>query len=218
MSSDFSQALTDGARQLHLEFSPVQQQLLLDYLALLHKWNRAYNLTAVRDPAQMLNRHLLDSLSIASLVQGQRVLDVGTGPGLPGIPLAILFPERQFELLDSNGKKTRFLIEARAQLGLRNVEVHCDRVEALCDERGFDAITSRAFASLADMAQGCEHLLAPGGKMFAMKGLYPEQELSQLPKRFIVETCHTLSVPGVDEARHLLVISPRTGEPAASEQ
>ena len=91
MSSDFSPALTDGARQLHLEFSPVQQQLLLDYLALLHKWNRAYNLTAVRDPAQMLNRHLLDSLSIASLVQGQRVLDVGTGPGLPGIPLAILF-------------------------------------------------------------------------------------------------------------------------------
>ena len=218
MSSDFSKPLAEGARQLQLDLSPGQAQQLLDYLALLQKWNRAYNLTAVRDPAQMLSRHLLDSLSIAHLVDGQRVLDVGTGPGLPGIPLAILFPDRQFELLDSNGKKTRFLIEARAQLGLGNVEVHCDRVEALRDARGFDAITSRAFASLTDMAQGCEQLLAPGGRMFAMKGLYPEQELSQLPKRFIVEACHTLSVPGVDEARHLLVISRRAGEPAASEQ
>ena len=218
MSSDFSKPLAEGARQLQLDLSPGQAQQLLDYLALLQKWNRAYNLTAVRDPAQMLSRHLLDSLSIAHLVDGQRVLDVGTGPGLPGIPLAILFPDRQFELLDSNGKKTRFLIEARAQLGLGNVEVHCDRVEALRDTRGFDAITSRAFASLTDMAQGCEQLLAPGGRMFAMKGLYPEQELSQLPKRFIVEACHTLSVPGVDEARHLLVISRRAGEPAASEQ
>lgn len=218
MSSDFSKPLAEGARQLQLDLSPGQAQQLLDYLALLQKWNRAYNLTAVRDPAQMLSRHLLDSLSIAHLVDGQRVLDVGTGPGLPGIPLAILFPDRQFELLDSNGKKTRFLIEARAQLGLGNVEVHCDRVEALRDTRGFDAITSRAFASLTDMAQGCEQLLAPGGRIFAMKGLYPEQELSQLPKRFIVEACHTLSVPGVDEARHLLVISRRAGEPAASEQ
>lgn len=217
--NDERRFLERGAQKLGLNLSEATIDALLNYLALLVKWNRAYNLTAVRDPIQMVSRHLLDSLSVAKLVGGQRVLDVGTGPGLPGIPLAIVFPERQFELLDSNGKKTRFLIEAKLQLGLANVQVHCSRVEALSDEMGFDAITSRAFASLADMASGCEHLLAPAGKLYAMKGLYPEQELSQLPKHFIVEDCHTLAVPGVDEARHLLVIrSSHSGEHSASDQ
>ncbi len=214
--TNLEQALTSGARQLGVELSTEQSASLLRYLELLHKWNRAYNLTAVRDPQDMLSRHLLDSLSVANLLTGQRVLDVGTGPGLPGIPLAILYPERHFELLDSNGKKTRFLIEARQALGLKNLEVHCCRVEKLQDPRGFDAITSRAFASLADMANGCEHLLAEGGKLFAMKGQYPTEELSQLPKHFIVDECFSLSVPGVNEARHLLLISRRSAsEPSA---
>jgi 16S rRNA (guanine527-N7)-methyltransferase len=217
--NDERQFLTRGVQKLGLSLTDANIDALLNYLALLVKWNRAYNLTAVRDPMQMVSRHLLDSLSVASLVDGQRILDVGTGPGLPGIPLAILFPERQFELLDSNGKKTRFLIEAKLQLGLDNVQVHCCRVESLRDEQGFDGITSRAFASLADMAGGCEHLLAPQGKLYAMKGQYPEQELSQLPKHFIVEACHTLSVPGVDEARHLMVIaSQHSGEHSSSDQ
>ncbi|WP_372860815.1 16S rRNA (guanine(527)-N(7))-methyltransferase RsmG [Spongiibacter sp.] len=217
--NDERRFLQRGAAQLGLSLSDAHLDARMNYLALLIKWNRAYNLTAVRDPGQMVARHLLDSLSVAPLLTGQRILDVGTGPGLPGIPLAILYPERQFELLDSNGKKTRFLIEAKLQLGLSNVKVHCCRVESLRDEQGFDAITSRAFASLADMVSGCEHLLTPAGRLFAMKGQYPEQELSQLPKHFIVEACHNLSVPGVDEARHLLVIAPNhSGELTACDQ
>lgn len=217
--NDERRFLQRGAEQLGLSLSDAHLDALMNYLALLIKWNRAYNLTAVRDPGQMVARHLLDSLSVAPLLTGQRILDVGTGPGLPGIPLAILYPECQFELLDSNGKKTRFLIEAKLQLGLSNVQVHCCRVESLRDEQGFDAITSRAFASLADMISGCEHLLTPAGKLFAMKGQYPEQELSRLPKHFIVEACHNLSVPGVDEARHLLVIAPQhSGDNSACDQ
>lgn len=207
-------SLDQGLRALGLEISAAQRDGLLAYLDLLQRWNRAYNLTAVRNPLEMVTRHLLDSLSIAPHISGQRFLDVGTGAGLPGIPLAILFPQRRFELLDSNGKKTRFLIDARQRLGLNNVVVHSTRVEALSDEVGFDGILSRAFASLADMVAGCQHLLAEGGKMYAMKGQYPEQELSHLPKRFIVEGCHSLHVPGIDEARHLLVLSHSdTGSP-----
>lgn len=207
-------SLDRGVAGLSLDISAAQRDALLAYLELLQRWNRAYNLTAVRDPQEMVTRHLLDSLSIAPHLSGQRFLDVGTGAGLPGIPLAIVFPERQFELLDSNGKKTRFLIEARQRLGLDNVTVHSTRVESLTDQAGFDGILSRAFASLADMVAGCQHLLAQGGKMYAMKGQYPEQELSHLPKRFIVEGCHSLHVPGIDEARHLLVLSRSdTGSP-----
>lgn len=207
-------SLDRGVAGLSLDISAAQRDALLAYLELLQRWNRAYNLTAVRDPLEMVTRHLLDSLSIAPHLSGQRFLDVGTGAGLPGIPLAIVFPERQFELLDSNGKKTRFLIEARQRLGLDNVTVHSTRVESLTDQAGFDGILSRAFASLADMVAGCQHLLAQGGKMYAMKGQYPEQELSHLPKRFIVEGCHSLHVPGIDEARHLLVLSRSdTGSP-----
>lgn len=200
--------LDRGLAQLPLALSPMQRQALLNYLDLLQRWNRAYNLTAVRDPVEMVTRHVLDSLSIAPFLSGYRFLDVGTGAGLPGIPLAILFPERRFELLDSNGKKTRFLIDARQRLALDNVSVHAQRVESLSDSAGFDGILSRAFAATADMVKGCAHLLADGGKMYAMKGQYPEQELSHLPKHFIVEGCHSLQVPGIDEARHLLVLSP----------
>ena len=137
------------------------QARLLDYLVLLHKWNRAYNLTAVRDPQQMVTRHLLDSLSIAPHVRGQRLIDVGTGGGLPGVPLSILFPDREFHLLDSNGKKTRFLFQVKTALGLDNMAVHQARVESF-EQGPFDAVLSRAVASLEDMVTGCRHLLAAG--------------------------------------------------------
>ncbi|MBD2857608.1 16S rRNA (guanine(527)-N(7))-methyltransferase RsmG [Spongiibacter sp. KMU-158] len=200
--------LKHGAQTLGLELSEPQLALLWQYLELLQKWNKAYNLTAIRDAEGMLHKHLLDSLSIAPHIQGQRFLDVGTGPGLPGIPLAICFPEREFNLLDSNGKKTRFLLEAVRELQLSNVSVFCERIEKFSDTQGFDGVLSRAFSSLDDMAQACAPLLNQTGKLLAMKGLYPEQELSELPKHFIVEHCYSLQVPGVYEARHLLVISP----------
>lgn len=199
--------LLEGIGSLGLTLTPHQQAALLDYLALLQKWNRAYNLTAIRDPRQMLIKHLLDSLSIAPHLRGEDFLDVGTGAGLPGIPLAVVFPQRQFQLLDSNGKKTRFLIEAKARLGLENVSVHCRRIEDFAGLQLFDGVISRAFSSLSEMALHCAPLLSPQGRLYAMKGQYPAQELSQLAKHFIVDGCHSLSVPGLDEARHLLVIA-----------
>jgi 16S rRNA (guanine527-N7)-methyltransferase len=198
--------LAAGIDTLGLTVTDSQQALLLRYVALLHKWNKAYNLTAIRDPEQMVIRHILDSLSIAPYMAATHCLDVGTGAGLPGIPLAILFPDKQFSLLDSNGKKTRFLIEAQMQLKLTNISVHTERVEQFTSDRLFDGIVSRAFASLKDMVTGCEALLSSDGKLYAMKGIFPEAELSQLPKHFIVEHSHTLSVPSVEEARHLLLI------------
>jgi len=199
--------LTEGISALGLNVSEAQSDLLLKYVALLYKWNKAYNLTAIRDPEAMITRHILDSLSIAPYISAKRCLDVGTGAGLPGIPLAILFPDKQFGLLDSNGKKTRFLIEAQMQLKLANISVHTARVEQFQSDVLFDGILSRAFASLLDMVNGCQSLLSPEGKLYAMKGVFPEGELSQLPKHFIVEHSHVLSVPAVDEARHLLVLS-----------
>lgn len=204
--------LSTGISELKLDISGEQIQQLQEYLLLLQKWNKAYNLTAVRDPLDMVSKHLLDSLSIAPYVAAQRCLDVGTGAGLPGIPLAILYPEKSFSLLDSNGKKTRFLIQAKAALGLDNVEVHCERVESLQTDNGYDGIFSRAFASLPDMIAGCADLLAENGRLYAMKGVFPENELSQLPKGFIVEHCHPIHVPTLNEYRHLVVILHDTSE------
>lgn len=198
--------LLAGIAELGLVVSNQQSELLINYLILLQKWNKAYNLTAIRDLDAMVSKHLLDSLSIAPYLQGNRYLDVGTGAGLPGIPLAILYPDKQFSLLDSNGKKTRFLIEARQQLKLLNVSIHSERAELFQPEEPYDGVLSRAFASLLDMVNGCEKHLAPGGRLYAMKGVFPDTELSQLPKHFIVEHSYSLSVPNVDEDRHLLVL------------
>lgn len=208
---DPRQALCRGAQSLGLTLTGRQQDLLLEYLALLVKWNRAYNLSAIRDPGQMLSLHLLDSLAVAPHLTGERFADVGTGAGLPGIPLAILFPERHFTLIDSNGKKVRFLFQVRNELGLDNVRELQDRVESVRLDPPVDGVLSRAFASLADMVDGCAHLLAPSGRCYAMKGQWPENELSALPKPFKVFATHSLVVPGVDAQRHLLELG-RDGE------
>ncbi|RDS81745.1 16S rRNA (guanine(527)-N(7))-methyltransferase RsmG [Dyella monticola] len=178
---------------------------LLDYLALLERWNGAYNLTAIRDPLEMVTRHLLDSLAILPYVQGQTLADLGTGPGLPGIPVAIAAPGRQVLLVDSNGKKVRFLREAIRALKLDGVRALQTRVEDV--EGRFDCITARAFASLADMLAWGGHLLAPGGAWLAMKGKTPDDELAGVPPGFAVRGIHALAVPGLGAAeRHLVVL------------
>lgn len=199
--------LCRGAAQLGLDLDERQTDGLMHYLTLFHKWNQAYNLSAVRDPAQMLSRHLLDSLSIAPYVTADRYVDVGTGGGLPGIPLAILYPHKQFTLLDSNGKKSRFQFQAVTELGLDNVVVHNGRVEAYQPPELFDGVISRAFASLQDMTEGCQHLLREGGSFLAMKGVYPQDELSALAKNYKVSASYPLQVPGEQGERHLLIIT-----------
>src|SRR5512139_64999 len=195
--------LTSGCAALGLALPPASTDRLLDYIALLAKWNQAYNLTAVRDPGEMVTRHLLDSLAVAPHLTGQRIIDVGTGAGLPGIPLAILFPERQFVLLDSNGKKTRFLVQAKASLGLDNVTVIHSRVEEYRPEEPFDTVIARPFAALTDILSLCRHLVAKEGAVLAMKGDASEAEL--VPEGFRLAGLIALNVPGLaHEKRHLI--------------
>ena len=197
--------LRSGLKKQGLELDDTKIDLLLAYHALLVKWNKAYNLTAVRDPEGMIRRHLLDSLSIIPHVTGERILDVGTGPGLPGIPLSICYPDKQFTLLDSNGKKTRFLTQAKIELGLANMTPVQSRIESF-EAPLFDSITSRAFATLKDMVDGSIHLLKTDGFFYAMKGLYPTDEIQQLDSRTTVVDCFVLHVPGEDAERHLVKI------------
>jgi len=177
---------------------------LLDYRELLERWNAAYNLTAIRDDREMVARHLLDSLAILPYVHGRSLADLGTGPGLPGIPLAIAEPAREVLLVDSNGKKVRFLREAIRSLKLGNARALQSRVEEV--EGTFECITARAFASLADMLGWGGHLLAPNGVWLAMKGRHPAEELDGVPQGFRVEAIHALTVPDVEGERHLVVI------------
>lgn len=209
---DVRARLESGLSALDLELSQAACDRLLAYLALLHKWNRAYNLTAVRDPLQMIGLHLLDSLAVLPHVRGPRVLDVGTGAGLPGIPLAVARPDWALTLLDSNGKKTRFVTQAAIELGLNNLTVVHSRVEEYVSERGFDTVVSRAFASLGEMLEATRHLLAPQGRLLAMKGAYPTAELAALPQGVVVEAVERLAVPGVDAARHVVLLTAGTGE------
>ena len=204
MDTDLLTQLRGGCSALGLVLESGQEALLLEYLELLRKWNSTYNLTAVREPVQMITRHLLDSLAMSSYLRGENVIDVGTGAGLPGIPLAILYPQRNFSLLDSNGKKTRFLFQVKTALRLDNIQVHHGRVESFRPSEPFDAVTSRAFASLADMVAGCRHLLTDYGRFFAMKGTYPERELAALDPACEVIAVHSLAVPGLPEQRHLV--------------
>ncbi|MEH6608264.1 MAG: 16S rRNA (guanine(527)-N(7))-methyltransferase RsmG [Halioglobus sp.] len=185
---------------------------MLSYLALLQKWNKAYNLTAVRNPEDMVIRHLLDSLVVSEHLQGQRIIDVGTGAGLPGIPLAIIHPDRDFHLLDSNGKKTRFLFQVKTELGLANITAHHARVESFRPDSLFDAVLSRAFSSLQDMVTGCQHLLAPQGCYLAMKGVISEQELQGVATVCEVAKVEELAVPGLTEQRHLIKLIHRSAD------
>ena len=199
--------LEQGLEMLELQLSAGQVSQLLEYLSLMAKWNRAYNLSAIRDSYQAVSKHLLDSLSVAQWISGERFIDVGTGGGLPGIPLAIAYPDKHFALLDSVGKKTRFLFQVQQNLGLKNIEVIHSRVEQYQPEQLYHGVLSRAFSSLCNMTSSCQHLLTNGGKFFAMKGLFPEDELSALEKRYMVETVYPVHVPGLSEQRCLIVIS-----------
>jgi 16S rRNA (guanine527-N7)-methyltransferase len=202
------QRLSRGLHALHLELPEAARAKLLDYLRLLEKWNRAYNLTAVRDPDEMVTRHLLDSLAVAPHLAGPRVLDVGTGAGLPGIPLAIALPALDFTLLDSNAKKTRFVTQAAAELGLANVRVVQARAEDFRPAAPFDTVVARAFASIPDMLAACAHLCAPQGRLLAMKGKLPESELAALPAGIRLVESLRLAVPGLGAQRHLVVLAP----------
>ena len=187
---------------------------LLDYLALLARWNQAYNLTAIRDPREMLSKHLLDSLAMADFVDDERLADLGTGPGLPGIPLAIARPGLQVALVESNGKKARFLREAVRTLGLSNARGLESRAEAVDEPGGFDVVTARALDRLAGILAVGGHLLAPGGRVLAMKGLHPAEEIAELPPDWRVVAVHPLRVPGLPAERHLVEMT-RTAADAA---
>ena len=199
--------LADGAQALQLGLRDAQLAQLLDYLALLSKWNAVYNLTAVRDPAHMVTHHLLDSLAVVpAFSEARNVLDVGAGGGLPGMVLAIARPEMRLSMVDTVHKKTAFLTQAKAELGLANVTVHTARVEQLQVAQQFDVITSRAFAELSDFVTWSGHLLEEGGRFIAMKGVLPEQEIARLPSGWKVSKVQRLSVPGLDAERHLIFI------------
>nr|WP_249192802.1 16S rRNA (guanine(527)-N(7))-methyltransferase RsmG [Yersinia sp. Marseille-Q3913] len=187
---------------------PDQQKLqLIGYVELLHKWNKAYNLTSVRDPQQMLVRHILDSIVVNPHLQGSRFIDVGTGPGLPGIPLAIVRPDAHFTLLDSLGKRVRFLRQVQHELGLSNIEPVQSRVEEFTAKPPFDGVISRAFASLQDMLSWCHHLPAkPEGRFYALKGVRPDDELATLPAGITLESVVRLQVPELEGERHLVIL------------
>lgn len=192
-----------------IALSEQQKNSLLQYVELLHKWNKAYNLTSVRDPQEMLVRHIMDSIVVAPHLQGNRFIDVGTGPGLPGIPLAIVRPTSTFTLLDSLGKRVRFLRQVQHELQLDNITPVQSRVEEFEPQPPFDGVISRAFASLQDMLSWCHHLPAPvSGRFYALKGVLPEDELASLPPSIEVEQIVRLSVPELTGERHLVILKP----------
>ena len=194
---------------LHLDLDAAARQRLLAYLALLDKWNRTHNLTAIRDERRMVSHHLLDSLAVLPRLPqqpGLRLLDVGSGGGLPGIPLAVARPDWRVTLLDSNRKKCAFLRQAAAELGLANVEVVASRAEAYAPAQGFDVVIARALSETGRFAEATRHLLAPGGRLVAMKAANPERELAQLPSSVRLDRIERLAVPGVEGERHLVIM------------
>ena len=195
-------------KSANISLTDLQKQQLVGYVEMLHKWNKAYNLTSVRDPEQMLVRHILDSIVVEPHLQGKRFIDVGTGPGLPGVPLAIVRPQAHFTLLDSLGKRIRFLRQVQHELKLENITPVQSRVEEFPAEPPFDGVISRAFASLTDMINWCQHLPGTQGRFYALKGLLPEDEIAALPDGFAVEKTVALTVPELEGERHLVVITP----------
>ena len=203
MSDLLINTLLQRAEKLPISLHDDQAGQLVQYLLLLEKWNKAFNLTSIRQIDEMLERHLVDSLSIAHYIEESCILDVGTGPGLPGIPLSIMYPEKTIHLLDSNGKKTRFLQQAKIELGLSNIHIVKSRVESFQPEAQFDAIISRAFASLNDLLEKTNHLLRPNGTVYAMKGLYPHDEISDIQQPVQVKP---ICWQGNEKQRHLVII------------
>ncbi|MCC5856130.1 MAG: 16S rRNA (guanine(527)-N(7))-methyltransferase RsmG [Idiomarina sp.] len=206
MRTELSAALTTPELS-QLTVSEHQQDQLIALVAALHKWNGAYNLTSVRDPQDMLVRHIFDSIAIGPYLHGKRIIDVGTGPGLPGLPLAILYPERQFVLLDSLGKRISFIRQIAHELKLTNVTAVQARVEEYLPEIQFDSVVSRAFASLADMLRWCHHLTSADGRFVALKGQLTEDELAAVELPFVITGTYPISVPGLDAARHVVEIT-----------
>lgn len=210
MSEAFPTALHDeldsGLQALGLD--PALAPQLLAYLALLDRWNRTYNLTAIRDPREMIGKHLLDALAMQPYLDGIDTLaDLGSGAGIPGIPLAIARPDLQLTLVESSGKKARFLREAVRALPLANVRVVESRAESLEEPGAFDAITARALATLADILAVGGHLLTPAGRLLAMKGAMPLDEIAALPPGWRLDTAHALAVPRLDAERHLVIVA-----------
>lgn len=197
-------SLNDYLTQCGIDATDKQKEQLINFIGMLHKWNKAYNLTSVRDPQQMLIRHIIDSLVVSPYLEGQRFIDVGTGPGLPGIPLAILHPDKEFYLLDSLGKRIRFQKQVQFELGIHNIIPTESRVESFQDEKGFDGVLSRAFASIGDMLTWCHHLPHSTGIFYALKGQVSEQEIAQIPEGINLLDVIELHVPKLNEQRHLL--------------
>ena len=194
--------------QTDLEVSDKQRGQLVGYVELLNKWNKAYNLTSVRDPMDMMVKHILDSIIVSTHLQGKRFIDVGTGPGLPGIPLSIMNPDCEFFLLDSLGKRIRFIKQVVHELGIDNVTPVQSRVEEFQPEEKFDAVLSRAFASMTDMVEWCHHLpKEQSGVFLALKGQHPRDEMDQLPNWCSVTEIKALQVPELDGERHLVTLS-----------
>ena len=198
--------LKRGLIALGLTLDREAQQRLLEYVALIEKWNRVYNLTAIREPEKMVSHHLLDSLAVAPHLHAKRLLDVGSGAGLPGIPLALANPDTHVTLLDSNHKKAAFLNQAVIELKLENAEVCSERVESWRTQNRFDVIISRAFSDMGEFVRITRRLLAPGGVFAAMKGLHPYEEIDKLPPECEVRQVLPLAIPGLDGARHLVLI------------
>ena len=203
-----AETLSSGCRtMLGAELPETSRDQMLAYLDLLSHWNRAYNLTAVRDPVEMVSRHLLDSLSVLPWLAGETLLDAGTGAGLPGVPLAIMQPRLQVTLLDSAGKKIRFLRHVKRELGLGNIHAVQARLENYSPDTPFAAVISRAFSGLAQFAAAARHLCAPGTRLLAMKGRKPDEEIARLPAWVEVERVQELFPPGLHEQRHLVIMT-----------
>ena len=198
--------LQKSVNQLDIKVSEPQQQKLIAFVLMMDKWNKAYNLTSVRNPKDMVLKHLVDSIVIAPHLSGQVYIDVGTGPGLPGIPLAILHPELTFILLDSLGKRVRFMKQVAYELKIDNIQPVQSRVEDYQSSLVIDGVISRAFASLKDMLHWCQHLVDSSGLFLALKGQLPEEEISQLPAEYSVVDIIKLQVPGLEGDRHLVKI------------
>ena len=201
--AEMQQQLAQWLQQSKLVLSDHQIQLLIEYVGLLDKWNKAYNLSSIRQVDKMLTHHIMDSVALAPWVTGQAILDVGTGAGLPGIPLSIVFPEKIFCLVDSNGKKIRFLKQVIYQLGLKNVQAEQARVESLGTDRQFDVIMARAVSTVSTLVQSTTGLLASGGQYLLQKGTYPEEELQAYKGQVRVDK---VPVPGLDAQRHVVII------------